>query len=57
MRGKDLTEFKQKASKTMIDTLKSYRPEIEIALGPAKITIRPVKVANQEINHDYEPEL
>lgn len=47
MKG-DISSFKKSVFKTCSDSLKNYRLEIELALGPAKITIRPVEVQKQE---------
>lgn len=47
MRG-NLSEFTSKVNKACKTVLKEYRPEIELALGPAKLTVRPVKVQTQE---------
>lgn len=47
MRG-NLSEFTSKVNKACKTVLKEYKPEIELALGPAKLTVRPVKVQTQE---------
>ena len=58
MRGKDLNDFKREINLTMIDALKSYRPEIEIALGPVKVAFKQNQVEqNKDLQEDFEPEL
>lgn len=57
MRGKDLyKDFGPQVKDTMLKTLRTYRPEIEFALGPAKITVRPVQVQNQELQQNSDTE-
>lgn len=55
MRGDLRKDFAKKVNEIIENTMKNYDLEIGVAIGPAKVALRPVpKYSHQSLEEEYE---